>query len=305
MCFFFIYYLFIQLFSESAHSSESNQRPCTYANPDDISLNASHVPISSPSLTTAAVASTSTSTSSSSNMAMANLLRGNPNTKHLNELSHRHSFNESIYSEPYGGRYLALNNNNNNRMESQRSIPLSESASASNIYSRIGGSSRAPPTATITSADAGPHRAYPQYFFPQNYLSQGDMYGTTSSIALNGLSSEVSSTRSSVYSDKTILYETTPPSTPRSPLLPLSANEQTFIETNPNKTNASNASGSQFQSNLQSKSIYNTNNNSTTTTATTTSTTIVAEKSHPSDATNVENSATKQLINTDHEQSKI
>lgn len=222
-------------------------------------------------------------------------------------MTHRHSFNESIYSEPYGGRYFAMNTNSNNRMELNRPIPLSESASASNIYSRIGGSGSTA-TATITSADAVPvaaHSTYPQYFFPQNYLSQRDMYGTTSSVALNnGLASEVSSTRSSVYSDKTIFNETTPPSTPRSPLLPLSANEQTIIETNPNKTNASNASGSQYQSNLQS--IYNTNKHSTTTTATATATatTIWAEKPHPSDATNVENSATIQF-NTDDKQSKI
>lgn len=307
-----------QLFSESAHSAESNQRPCNYADPHDISFNANHVPASSPNLATA-VTDPTTSSSSTSNVTMTNLLRGNPNTKHLNEMTHRHSFNESIYSEPYGGRYLAAvnnniasnNNNNINRMESNRSIPLSESASASNIYSRVGGigGASATVTSTVTSATAVPvsaHRTYPPYFFSQNYLSHRDVYGTASSVAHNGLSSEVSSARSSVYSDKTILYESTPPSTPRSPPPLLSAIKQTNYETNPNKTNASNASGSQFQSILPTQSIYNTKTNSTATaTSTTTMMTIVPEKpSHHADSPNVERSATKQC-NTDDEQSKI
>lgn len=220
---------------------------------------------------------------------MTNLLRVNPNTKHLNEMAHRHSFNESIYSEPYGGRYLAVNCN---RMESNRPIPLSESASASNIYSGIsGGGSGGGTTTAAAGVPLTAHRTYPQYFFPQNYLSHRDMYATTSSVALNGMSSEVSSTRSSVYSDKTILYESTPPSTPRpSP----SANEQTNKVTNPNKTSASNASGSQSQSNLQSKPIHNTKNSTPV---------VVPEKPHQSDSMSVEKSA-KDECNTD-DQSKI
>lgn len=225
---------------------------------------------------------------------MTNLLRVNPQTKHLNEIAHRHSFNESIYSEPYGGRYMAVNSN---RMESNRPIPLSESASASNIYSGGGGSGSGGLAAAAAAAAAVPltaHRTYPQYFFPQNYLSHRDMYGTTSSVALNGLSSEVSSTRSSVYSDKTILYESTPPSTPRPQSL--CANEQTNKVTNPNKTSASNASGSQSQSNLQSKPINNTKINATATVA-------VPEKPHQTEPTSVEKSATKES-NTEEDQSK-
>lgn len=164
---------------------------------------------------------------------MANVIRVNPNAKHLNELTHRHSFNESIYSEPYNGRFVA---GSINRLESNRPNPLSESASASNIYS-----------GKVVTAT----RSHPQYFFPQNHLSHRDVYATTSSIASNGLSTEASSTRSSVYSDKTILNEQTPPSTPH--LLP-SANEQTTIKaTNPNNT-ASNASGSHV--NTQSNTIF-------------------------------------------------
>lgn len=224
---------------------------------------------------------------------MTNLLRVNPQTKHLNEIAHRHSFNESIYSEPYGGRYLAVNSN---RMESNRPIPLSESASASNIYSGIaGGGSGSLAAAAACTAAAVPltaHRTYPQYFFPQNHLSHRDMYATTSSVALNGLSSEVSSTRSSVYSDKTILYESTPPSTPRPSSL--CANEHTNKVTNPNKTSASNASGSQSQSNLQSKSIYNTKTNNTAV--------VVPEKPHQSESKSVEKSPTKE--HNTNEQSK-
>lgn len=123
---------------------------------------------------------------------------------------------------------------NSNRLELNRTNPLSESASASNIYS-----------GKVVTAT----RSHPQYFFPQNHLSHRDVYATTSSIASNGLSTEASSTRSSVYSDKTILNEQTPPSTPR---LSQCANEQTIKATNPNNT-ASNASGS--QANLQSKPI--------------------------------------------------
>lgn len=168
---------------------------------------------------------------------MTHLLRANPNTKHLNEMAHRHSFNESIYSEPYGGRYLA--GNSQQRSEANRPNPLCESASASNIYTGN--------TSTI-------NRTHPQFFFPQNHLSHRDVYATTSSVAINGLSTEVSSTRSSVYSDKTILNESTPPSTPR---LSHGANEQTIkVANNPNKSTASNASGS--QSNTQSKPIYTT-----------------------------------------------
>lgn len=153
-------------------------------------------------------------------------------------MAHRHSFNESIYSEPYGGgggRYLA---GNSHRFDSNHPNPLSESASASNIYSGK----------VTTSA-----RSHPQYFFPQNSLSHRDVYATTSSVASNGLSTaDVSSTRSSVYSDRTILNEQTPPSTPR---LSHGDNEQTTIKaTNPNNSTASNASGS--QANLQSKPIF-------------------------------------------------
>lgn len=149
-------------------------------------------------------------------------------------MAHRHSFNESIYSEPYGGgggRYLV---GNSHRFDSNHPNPLSESASASNIYSGK----------AVTST---------QYFFPQNGLSQRDVYATTSSVASNGLSTaDVSSTRSSVYSDRTILNEQTPPSTPRQSH---GDNEQTTIKaTNPNNSMASNASGSQAY--LQSKPIY-------------------------------------------------
>lgn len=192
-----------------------------------IQSNANHVPVSSPNLTA----------TSSNNVTMQNLLRANPNTKHLNEMAHRHSFNESIYSEPYGGRYLA---GNSNRSElSNRTNPLCESASASNIYTGN--------TSTI-------NRTHPQFYFPQTHLSHRDVYATTSSVAINGQSTDVSSTRSSVYSDKTILNESTPPSTPR---LSHCANEQTIkVANNPNKSTASNASGS--QSNTQSKPIYTT-----------------------------------------------
>lgn len=163
---------------------------------------------------------------------MTNLLRINPNAKHLNEMAHRHSFNESIYSEPYGGRYVA---GNSHRLESNHPNPLSESASASNIYS-----------GKVVTAT----RSHLQYFFPQNSLSHRDVHATTSSIASNGLTADISSTRSSVYSDRTILNEQTPPSTPR---LSHGANEQSNKATNPNNSTASNASGS--QANLQSKPI--------------------------------------------------
>lgn len=154
-------------------------------------------------------------------------------------MAHRHSFNESIYSEPYAGRYLAGSSSTTNRLEPNRLHPLSESASASNIYSGT----------TVTGHRSAP----PAHFFPQNHSSHRDVYGpTTTSVAFNGLSAELSSTRSSVYSDKTIRNESTPPGTPR--LLSLGANEQTIKATNPNKSTASNASGS--QSNLQSKPIY-------------------------------------------------
>lgn len=217
-------YFYIQLFSESAHSSESNQRPYIYANPQDISfnaikLNADHVQVSSPN-----------SDNTCNNVTMTNLLRMNPNAKHLNEMAHRHSFNESIYSEPYGGRYVA---GNSKRLESNQ---LSESTSASNIYS-----------GKVVTAT----RSHPPYSFHQNTLSHRDIYGTNSSFACNGLPADVSSTRSSVYSDRTILNEQTPPSTPH----PLHGeNEHTIKATNPKNSTASNASGS--QANLQFKSFF-------------------------------------------------
>lgn len=167
---------------------------------------------------------------------MTNLLRINPNAKHLNEMAHRHSFNESIYSEPYGGRFVA---GSGLRLESNHPNLLSESASASNIYSGK--------IATAT-------QSHPQYLSPQNSLSHRDVYATTSSIASNGYTAEVSSTRSSVYSDRTILNEQTPPITSRSSQ---GINEQTIKATNPNNSTASNATGShaQAQANLQSKPI--------------------------------------------------
>lgn len=167
---------------------------------------------------------------------MTNLLRMNPNAKHLNEMAHRHSFNESIYSEPYGGRYVA-GNQNSHRLESN---PLSESASASNIYS-----------GKVVTAT----RNHPQYYFPQQSLSHRDVYGTNSSIASsNGFDVDANSTRSSVYSDRTILNEQTPPSTPR---ISHGDNEQfhTNNKVNPNSNStASNESGSQATL-LQSKPI--------------------------------------------------
>lgn len=201
---------------------------------------------------------------------MTNLLRVNPNTKHLNEMAHRHSFNESIYSEPYGGRYLS----GNNRLETNHPNPLCESASASNIYTGN----------NILTAQ----RTHPQFFFPQNHLSHRDVYATTSSVAINGLSTEVSSTRSSVYSDKTILNETTPPSTPR--LSSGANNEQTTIKvTNPNKSTASNASGSQSNT-TQSKLIY-------------TTTEVLTQQTSSNNVDNSTHVQTTESINTE-EQSK-
>lgn len=156
-------------------------------------------------------------------------------------MAHRHSFNESIYSEPYGGsRFVA---GSSQRLDTNYPNPLSESASASNIY---GGK-------VVTAT-----RSHPQYFFPQNSLSHRDVYATNSSVASsNGLSiGDVSSTRSSVYSDRTILNEQTPPSIPRLAHgdIELQQQQTTIKATNPNNSTASNASGS--QANLQSKPIF-------------------------------------------------
>lgn len=155
----------------------------------------------------------------------------NTTAKYLSETAHRHSFNESIYSEPYSEKFAAIAGNHMN--------PLSESSSASNINSR---------NTALLRIDR------PLHFLAQidNSSSHRDVYGTTSSIASNYTSTEVSSARSSVYSDKTILNEQTPPTTP---ILSNEGNELTNKSMNPNNTikKASNASGS--QNNMQSKPI--------------------------------------------------
>lgn len=153
----------------------------------------------------------------------------NTTAKYLSETAHRHSFNESIYSVPYSEKFAAIAGNHMN--------PLSESSSASNINIRNTASLRIDrPLRFLAQID--------------NSSSHRDVYGTTSSIASNYTSTEVSSPRSSVYSDKTILNEQTPPITP---ILSNEGNELTNKSMNLNNTKASNASGS--HNNMQSKSI--------------------------------------------------
>lgn len=147
-----------------------------------------------------------------------NAIRISTTAKYLNDTAHRHSFNESIYSEAYGGRLTASNNRRFETNLNNHPNPLSESASATNISANKG-----------ISANRN---------YPANFFTHRDLYGTIESIASNGISTEQSnSTRSSIYSDKTILNEQISSPTPSFAC----ANDESI-----NKYFASNATGSRI-----------------------------------------------------------
>lgn len=203
----------------------------------------------------------------------SNAMRFNQATGYLNDSPHRHSFNESIYSEPYSGRYAQASHS---RYEASpnRMHPLCESSSASNLIGRSASSA----SATLRQ------RSIPLIAQIHSSPSQRDVYGTQSSIASNYTTTDVSSTRSSIYSDKTILNDITPPSTPPS----------VATATNPNIANALNASGSQRTQ--QAKPINQTEESKgTPTTPTTTTTTIAIVETPPANPLNVD----KLTINSD------
>lgn len=158
-----------------------------------------------------------------------NAIRISTTAKYLNEAAaaHRHSFNESIYSEPYSGRFVT---GISRRFEANHPNPLCESSSASNICGNKGLS------ANVQN-------------YPINFLTtHKDIYGTIESITSNETTTYTNpnsnSTRSSIYSDRTILNEQS--ETPNSSC---SGDEPT--NKNSNKLNASNASGSPIS--LQAK----------------------------------------------------
>lgn len=168
-------------------------------------------------------------------------------TGHLNDSLHRHSFNESIYSEPYSGRYA--------QPTYSRTNPLCESTSASNLIGRPTGQRPRPMIPFVAQIHASEQ--------------QRNVYGTQSSIASQYTTTEAGSTRSSIYSDKTILNDITPPATP-----------PRTIATYPKTASASNASGSQSaqapkpinQCEIEAKAIA-----PAATTKTTTTTTAIIE----------------------------
>lgn len=176
-------------------------------------------------------------------------MRFNQAAGYLNDSPHRHSFNESIYSEPYSGRYAQSSHGRYDAVAS-RVNPLYESSSASNLIDRTTGAVHG--TSSTTNLR---QRSFVAQIHGTS--SQRDVYGTQSSIASNYTTTDVSSTRSSIYSDKTILNDITPPCTP-----PLVA-----PATNPNIANASNASGS--QSTQQTNKPINQSEESNVTTPTT------------------------------------
>lgn len=200
---------------------------------------------------------------------------------YLNDSLHRHSFNESIYSEPYSGRYAQPSYS---RYDASRMNPLCESASASNLIGR-------------TTTNQRPRPVIPFVAQIHASSSQRDVYGTQSSITSQYTTTDAGSTRSSIYSDKTILNDITPPSTP--PLRP--------IATNPKTANASNASGSQrtqatkpINQGAVAAVQATTPPTTKTTTKTTTTTTAIIETA-PTNALNVDkvtiqNVHTKQLL---------
>lgn len=110
---------------------------------------------------------------------------------YLNDSLHRHSFNESIYSEPYSGRYAQPSYS---RYDASRMNPLCESASASNLIGR-------------TTTNQRPRPVIPFVAQIHASSSQRDVYGTQSSITSQYTTTDAGSTRSSIYSDKTILND--------------------------------------------------------------------------------------------------
>lgn len=167
---------------------------------------------------------------------------------------HRHSFNECIYSEPYSGnRFMA---GGGRRFEqTNHPNPLCESSSVSNISSH-------------NQSGVSEKRRYPVNFLSSSTTSTSihreNVYGTIGSIASNKTTTttttteQSNSTRSSIYSDKTISNELTSPKTLTLSTVKCPTVEKTnqFQSIN-NITCASNASGSPItslqQSNLNTK----------------------------------------------------
>lgn len=188
-----------------------------------------------------------------------NPLQISTTAKYLNESSattvattaNRHSFNESIYSEPYSGNRFMVGGGR--RFEqTNRPNPLCESSSASNIsgHNRSGISG---------------NRQYPVNFLSSTHTTststhRENIYGNIGSIASNRTSTteQSNSTRSSIYSDRTISNEQTSPKTLNLSTIKCPTDEQTNqIQSINNITGASNASGSPInslqQSNLNTK----------------------------------------------------
>lgn len=117
----------VQLFSESAHNPETNQRPRTNLNHSDYGTNAANCTV--PMIATEPLPSTTTAPAPSYPMHQPQSITANPpklNSEkmqtYLNDAVNRHSFSESIYSEPYymGSRYDGIGQRIDPRLQQQR-----------------------------------------------------------------------------------------------------------------------------------------------------------------------------------------
>lgn len=196
-----------------------------------IQANSAHVSIAAPNIAT-------NGDGSVNSVKSTNAIRINSAQKYLNETAHRHSFNESIYSEPYGNRFATVNSN---RLEFNQQYQSLANAISDNLNaSSLSGSSRIRPEITKLS---------PIILSPRD---------STNRTIVTSPAIDVNSTRSSVCSDRTLLSEQ---STSTTSLLADSREQQHQQQTNKlanqsNKVVASNAPGSQFSLQSSNSTIY-------------------------------------------------
>lgn len=172
-------------------------------------------------------------------------LRMSSAAKYLNEFAHRHSFNESIYSEPYNNRFATVNSNRlefNRPFQSRASHALSENFSESICNRR-----RITPETTALSQSLQSNLSHRESTI-DTILSPATSHDSSATTI------DVNSTRSSVYSDRTTVTEQSSSTTS----ILCDSNETTNKLANQTSSNgaASNAPGSQISLQSSNSTIY-------------------------------------------------